>query len=224
MNRILIVEDEPAILRGLCDAFEREGYAVQRASDGETGAKLGLESEVDVIILDVMLPGMSGFEICRLLREHGRKIPILMLTARGEETDRVAGLDLGADDYVTKPFSLRELLARVRALLRRTSEPPLECARFDDVELDFRAFTAIRSGSPVELTHREFSVLRALMERSNVAMTRDQILDAVVGEDVFVSSRTIDNHIVALRAKLEADPSEPKHLLTVRGVGYKWAP
>jgi DNA-binding response OmpR family regulator len=171
-----------------------------------------------------MLPGMSGYEICRKLRAGGNQTPVLMLTARSEEADRVVGLDMGADDYVTKPFSLRELLARVRALLRRAHAASAMPSRLQigDLEVDFGAYSAIRNGNAVELTRREFQLLRALVSKPNQVLTRDQLLEAVVGEDVHVTNRVIDNHIVALRAKIEPDPSAPLHLMTVRGVGYKW--
>jgi DNA-binding response OmpR family regulator len=171
-----------------------------------------------------MLPGLSGYEICRKLRASGDQTPVLMLTARGEEADRVVGLDMGADDYVTKPFSLRELLARVRALLRRAQAASAMPQRLQigDLEIDFAAYSAVRNGCPMELTRREFQLLRALVSKPNEVLTRDQLLDAIVGEDVHVTNRVIDNHIVALRAKIEPDPAAPAHLITVRGVGYKW--
>ena len=224
MSRLLIIEDEPAILRGLADQFRREGYEVETASDGDTGYAAIHEHPPDLVLLDLMLPGLSGYEICRKLREQGNQTPVLMLTARGEEADRVLGLDIGADDYVTKPFSLRELLARVRALLRRTQARALlpQRLRVQDLEIDFAAYSATRSGRPVEMTRREFQLLRTLVARPNQVFTRDELLDAVVGEDVYITNRVIDNYIVSLRAKIEPDPSAPCHLITVRGVGYKW--
>jgi len=226
MSVVLIVEDEPAILRGLADAFSREGYEVLTAEDGIAGDRLMSEHRADVVILDLMLPGMSGYEICRRTRAAGNQTPILMLTARGEEADRVLGLDMGADDYVTKPFSLRELLARVRALLRRAQSMPAVPARLTvgDVVIDFDGYAAMKAGKPIEMTRRELQVLRALVANPNRVMSRDSLLDLVLGEDVYVTNRTIDNHVVSLRAKLEADPSAPRHLWTVRGVGYKWVP
>lgn len=224
MTKLLIIEDEAAILRGLADQFRREGYEVHAASDGDSGWAAIPEQRPDLIVLDLMLPGMSGYEICRKLREQGDQTPVLMLTAHGEEADRVLGLDLGADDYVTKPFSLRELLARVRALLRRTQAAALMPARLrvNDIEIDFAGYTASREGCPVPMTRREFQLLRALVSRPNQVLTRDELLDAVVGEDVYVTNRVIDNHVVSLRSKIEIDPSAPRHLITVRGVGYKW--
>jgi DNA-binding response OmpR family regulator len=226
VSLILIIEDEPAILRGLADNFRRESYDVLTAEDGETGYALIVEKRPDAVILDLMLPRMSGYEICRKLRSAGDATPILMLTARGEETDRVLGLDLGADDYVTKPFSIRELLARVRALLRRArpqGRAP-DCLRIGEVEVNFLSYEASKSGAPLEMTRREFQVLRALASRPNEVMSRDELLDEVVGEDVYITNRTIDNHVASLRAKVESDPAEPRHLLTVRGVGYKFVP
>ena len=224
MTKLLIVEDEPSILRGLADQFGREGYEVLTEADGDAGYAAIARHAPDLILLDLMLPGMSGYEICRQLRQQGNQTPVLMLTARGEEADRVLGLDLGADDYVTKPFSLRELLARVRALLRRSQSAAKYSDQFrlGDIEVDFKAYTATKGGEPLDLTRREFQLLRMLVSHPNQALTREQLLDVVVGEEVYVTNRVIDNHIAALRAKLETDAADPKHLLTVRGVGYKW--
>ena len=216
MSRILIVEDEPAILLGLSGQLRREGYDLITAVNGDDGLAAANQNP-DLIILDVMLPGLNGYEICRKLRAQGNQTPIIMLTARGEETDRVHGLDIGADDYVTKPFSLIELLARVRALLRRTQTP----ARLtvEDIEIDFAAYSAAKAGQPIEMTRRELLLLKVLSSKPNQVQTRDELLDAIVGEDVYVSNRVIDNHIVTLRAKLPDG-----HLITIRGVGYKWIP
>ena len=226
MSRLLIIEDEPAIRRGLADAFLREGYAVAAAADGTEGDRLLREQHFDAVLLDLMLPGLSGYEVCRRMRAAGDQTPVLMLTARGEEEDRVRGLDLGADDYVTKPFSLRELSARVRALIRRAhAQPPVpENFTINGLSVDFKAYAASREGKPVGMTRREFQVLRALVAHPNEVLSRDSLLDMVLGEDVFVTNRTIDNHIVALRSKIESDPAQPRHILTVRGVGYKWIP
>lgn len=226
MSRILVVDDEPAILRGLADNLKRELHEVLTAADGETGYQLIKQKKPDLVILDLMLPKLSGYEVCRQMRAEGLTTPILMLTARGEEGDRVVGLDLGADDYVTKPFSVRELLARVRALLRRTqpAKPTLDQLTIGNVTVDFRSYEARKSGKPLEMTRREFQILRALASRPGEVVTRDELLDHVWGLDLYPTTRTIDNHIAGLRAKLERDPAEPRHLLTVRGVGYKWAP
>jgi DNA-binding response OmpR family regulator len=226
MSRILVVEDDPAILRGLSDSLRRESYEVLAAADGESALRWIQQKNPDLIILDLMLPKLSGYEICRKMRAEGNMTPILMLTARGEEADRVLGLDLGADDYVGKPFSLRELLARVRALLRR-SQPAralLDELRVGDVAVDFRSYEAHKRGSPLEMTRREFQLLRALASRPGEVITRSELLDQVWGLEAYPTTRTVDNHVAGLRAKLEQDPAQPEHLITVRGVGYKWVP
>ena len=223
MSRILVIEDDPAILRGLADNLKFESHEVMTAADGETGYRLIHEQRPDLIILDLMLPRLSGYEVCRKARAEGIAIPILMLTARGEEGDRVVGLDLGADDYVTKPFSVRELMARVRALLRRTQPAramPDEL-RFDDVVVDFRRYEARKGDRVLEMTRKEFGILRLLAARAGEVVTRDELLNEVWGYDNYPTTRTVDNHIVTLRAKLEDNSSEPRHLLTVHGVGYK---
>ena len=224
MSRILVIDDEPAILRGLADNLRRELHEVSTAADGETGYRMIREKRPDLVILDLMLPKLSGYELCRQIRAEGMTTLVLMLTARGEETDRIVGLDLGADDYVTKPFSVRELLARVRALLRRTqAKPGIDQLTIGDVTIDFRKYEARKAGKPLEMTRREFQLLQALASRPGEVVTRDALLDRVWGLEAYPTTRTIDNHIAGLRAKLETDPAAPKHLLTVRGVGYKWS-
>ncbi len=224
MSRILVVEDDPAILRGLTDNLKFESYEVISATEGETGYGLLKEKKPDLVILDLMLPKLSGYELCRKVRAEGLTVPILMLTARGEEADRVLGLDLGADDYVKKPFSVRELMARIRALLRRAYPPkPLpDELRFDDVVVDFRRFEASRACKSLDMTRKEFGVLRLLASRAGEVVTRDELLDQVWGIENYPTTRTVDNHLAQLRAKLEKNPAEPLHLLTVHGVGYKW--
>jgi len=226
VSRILVVEDDPAILRGLAETLRRESYDVLTAADGETGYRLVREKHPDLLILDLMLPKLSGYEICRKMRSEGLRMPILILTARGDEGDRVLGLDLGADDYVSKPFSLRELLARVRALLRRAQAAGalLNELRVNDVFVDFRSYEARKGGVPLEMTRREFQVLRALASHPGEVISRSDLLDQVWGLEVYPTTRTVDNHIASLRAKLERNAAEPVHILTVRGVGYKWAP
>jgi len=222
--KVLVVEDDPAILRGLADNMSYEGYEVLTAADGETGYRLHRNQKPDLIVLDLMLPRMSGLELCRKLRAEGVQTPILMLTARSEEADRVIGLDLGADDYVTKPFSVRELMARIRAILRRTtssSELPNDL-QFGDVEVDFRRYVVRRGGRAVEMTRKEFAILRLLAARAGEVVTRDELLNEVWGYESYPVSRTVDNHIAGLRAKLEKDPAEPQHIQTVHGVGYKF--
>ena len=226
MTRVLIVEDDPAILRGLKDNLLAESYEVLTASDGEAGYRLAREQEPDLVILDLMLPRMSGYEVCRKLRDQGITTPILMLTARGEEADRVLGLDLGADDYVTKPFSVRELLARVRAIVRRANPPkPLpDELRFDDVVVDFRRYEARKGERRIEMTRKEYGLLRYLAARSGEVVRRDELLEEVWEYRTYPTTRTVDNHVLALRAKLEDGPAEPRHLITVHGVGYKFVP
>ena len=223
MSRILVVEDDPAILRGLTDNLKCESYEVLTATDGETGYRLIREKNPELIILDLMLPKLSGYELCRKLRAEGVTTPILMLTARGEEADRVLGLDLGADDYVTKPFSVRELLARIRAILRRMHPPQAlpDEVRFDDVVVDFRRYEARKGEKSLEMTRKEFGLLRLLAAKPGEVITRDELLNEVWGYENYPTTRTVDNHIATLRAKLEDNPSQPCHLLTVHGVGYK---
>jgi DNA-binding response OmpR family regulator len=223
MNLVLLVEDDPIMLRGLTDNLHFENYEVLSATDGETGYRLAMAKKPDLAILDVMLPNMSGFEVCRKLRADGFSKPILMLTARGEETDRVIGLDIGADDYVTKPFHIREVLARVRALLRRGRSPEAlpDEVRFDDVVVDFRSYVALKGALTLEMTPKEFGVLRLLAANPGRVITRDEILNLVWGFENYPTTRTVDNHIAMLRSKLEENAAEPRHLLTVHGVGYK---
>jgi DNA-binding response OmpR family regulator len=223
MSVVLIVEDDPAILRGLQLSLRLERYEVLTATDGEAGYRLASEKKPDLLILDVMLPNMGGFEICRKLRANGFTSPILMLTARSEETDRVLGLDLGADDYVTKPFSIKELTARVRAHLRRSqsSEALPDEVGFDDVVVDFRRCEAQKRGKAVELTRKEFGVLRLLAAKAGEVVKREDLMTQVWGYESFSGTRTVDNHIATLRAKLEKNPAEPRRLITVHGIGYK---
>jgi len=226
MSRILVVEDDAAILRGLADNLACESHDVLTAMDGERACSIVREQKPDLVILDLMLPRMSGYDVCRTLRGEGVTTPILMLTARGDESDRVLGLDLGADDYLTKPFSIRELLARVRALLRRTQAavPSIDVLQFEDTSIDFKRYEAQRAGAPIDMTKKEFGVLRYLAARAGEVVTREELLDQVWGYQAMPTTRTVDNHIASLRAKLEADPSQPRHLQTVHGVGYKWVP
>jgi two-component system alkaline phosphatase synthesis response regulator PhoP len=225
MYKILIVEDEEELLRGLEISLSKEGYRILKATRGETGVKLAIKENPDLIILDVMLPGMSGLDVCRELRQKGTDVPIIMLTAKSEEIDRVVGLEIGADDYVTKPFSLRELLARIRVRLRRqpprvTKGPIQYC--FGDVKIDFEKFVAVRKGRPLDLTPREFDILRLLIQCRGEVVTRDRLLDEVWGYEAYPSTRTVDSHILKLRQKLEDDPANPKYILTIYGEGYKF--
>jgi DNA-binding response OmpR family regulator len=224
VSKILIVEDEPDMVLGLKDNFEFEGYEVVTASDGATGLERARSLKPDLVILDIMLPRLSGLELCKTLRGEGFEAPIIMLTARGQEIDKVVGLELGADDYVTKPFSIRELLARVRAILRRTEGAKKRLARygFADVELDFEGYKAKRGGQPLDLSPREFELLRYLIERKGETVSRDRLLEDVWGYDSYPSTRTVDTHIAKLRAKIGDSGSEPKYILTIHGVGYKF--
>jgi len=223
VNRILVIEDDPAILRGLKDNLEYESYDVLTAADGEQGYRLVKEQRPDLIVLDVMIPKLDGYDLCRKIRHEGIATPILMLTARGQEADRVHGLDLGADDYVAKPFSVPELLARVRAILRRAQPiatlPDHLC--FDDVSVDFERFEASKAGHALKLSRKEYGVLRLLAAREGQVVTRNELLDEVWGHESYPTTRTVDNHIASLRAKLEEDPANPHHLITMHGVGYK---
>jgi DNA-binding response OmpR family regulator len=222
-HRILIVEDEPDLLRGLELNIKAEGFQVLTASRGDEGLQGALRERPDLVLLDVMLPGMGGFDVCRELRRQGFDAPIIMLTAKSEEMDRVVGLEIGADDYVTKPFGIRELLARIRVRLRRHAQAPSDSIlRFDDVEVDFDRQEARRNGRRVELTGKEFEVLRFLASNRGRIVTRDRLLDEVWGYEHYPTTRTVDNHILRLRQKLEADPSEPRHILSVYGEGYKF--
>lgn len=224
MDKILIIEDEESILMALEDNLRLEGYEVSGAKEGLEGLSLAKEQEYDLVILDIMLPKMDGFEICKQLRKDGITTPILMLTAKSQEIDKVLGLELGADDYVTKPYSPRELLARVKALLRRAKQPQqeVELYMFGDIEVDFKKYEAKKSGRPIYLTALEFSLLHFLIKHKDQVVHRDAILDEVWGDDVFVQPRTIDKHIADLRKKIEDDPSNPKYILGVRGVGYRF--
>lgn len=224
MTRVLIVEDDPAILRTLADNLRFEKHDVLTAMDGETAYKIQRSQHPDLIVLDLMLPRMSGLELCRKLRTEGIQVPILILTARSEEADRVLGLDLGADDYVTKPFSVAELMARIRALLRRASsaaERPTTL-KFGQVEVDFNRYTALRRGKSIEMTRKEFDILRLLASRQGNVVSREELLNEVWGLESYPVTRTVDNHIAGLRAKLEKNPARPVYIQTVHGVGYKF--
>jgi DNA-binding response OmpR family regulator len=226
MANILIVEDDRSILRGLKENLVFEGHTVIEATRGDEALEQVAASKPDLVILDVMLRGLSGLDVCRRVRKTDKRLPILMLTVRSTEVDKIMGLDLGADDYMTKPFSLPELLARVRALLRRTEagrETALpDTLAFGDVRLDFQRFLATRGGQPVHLTPKEFALIRYLAAQEGVAVRRDLLIDHVWGEDVYPTNRTVDTHVLSLRNKLEPNPEQPRHLLTVHGVGYRF--
>jgi DNA-binding response OmpR family regulator len=223
MTRILVVEDEPGIALGLEDDLKMEGYDVEVIGDGSVACRRARETPFDLILLDVMLPGKDGFEICRELRRAKLRMPILMLTARTQEAEMVMGLELGADDYVTKPFSTRELRARIKALLRRAAgeqEPEMECYRFGNVELDFLRGELRRNGQAVELTPIEFKLLTLFIHSAGRVLSRERLLSGAWGTDTFTSDRIVDNHIANLRKKIETDPTNPRYLRNVRGLGY----
>ena len=226
MPKVLIVEDDPDMAGGLRDNLQFEGYEVLHAETGTEGLGSAIQEKPDLILLDVMLPGMDGFEVCRSIRESGSIVPILMLTARGQEIDVVRGLELGADDYITKPFGLRELLARIKAALRRTG-PASGLARqlkIGPAEVDLTRGRVLRGGQTHVLGHYEIEIMQMLVERAECNVSRNELLDTIWGESAFPTDRTVDNHIVSLRRKIEANPKKPQHILTVHGIGYKFVP
>ncbi|MFZ4985587.1 MAG: response regulator transcription factor [Blastocatellia bacterium] len=223
--RILLVEDEKGLVRTLTDCLTGEGYLVETAADGELGAQRATEESFDLFILDVMLPKRNGFDILRDLRQQGNTTPAIMLTARGQVIDRILGLKLGADDYLTKPFDMGELLARIEAILRRvvaTEQPIAETYAFGDVRIDFSRAEVTRSGQPVELAAREYHLLRYFIENREKILTRDKLLDEVWGYDAMPVTRTVDVHVGLLRQKLEPNPRQPRYFLTIHGLGYKF--
>lgn len=222
MARILVVEDEANIALALEDDLKKEGYDVEIVGDGERACGRALKEAFDLILLDVMLPRKDGFDVCRDLRRARVRTPILMLTAKTQEAEKILGLELGADDYVTKPYSPRELRARIKALLRRAADELPEVYRFGDVEVDFARYEVRRGGRLLEITPTEFKLLAAFIRQRGRALTRDQLLDLAWGQGVFVSDRVVDNQIVNLRKKIEPKPSKPRYLLNVRGVGYRF--
>jgi DNA-binding response OmpR family regulator len=220
--RILVVEDEPAIAFGLEADLKTEGYDVEVAGDGETATRRGREGKFDLILLDVMLPRKDGFEVCRELRRAGFKTPIILLTARSQEVEKVMGLEWGADDYVTKPFSPPELRARIKAVLRRTAGEEEPAYRFGDAEVDFARCELRRDGKVVEITSLEFKLLAAFIRNRGRVLSRQRLLDEVWGPGMFITDRVVDNHIVALRKKIEPEPHAPRYLVNVRGLGYRF--
>lgn len=225
-QKILVIEDEPGLVMTLTDRLQSEGFVVESCLDGESGLARASEEAFDLILLDVMLPGKSGFEVCRKLRQGGIAVPIIMLTARGQVVDKVVGLQIGADDYVTKPFDVMELLARIGALLRRASvEVPKSAPgyQFGAVRVDFRKAEVVREGKPVSLSAREFQLLHYLIEHRGATLSRDELLTRVWGYEAVPSTRTVDVHMAWLRQKLEENPKLPQYILTIRGLGYKFA-
>jgi two-component system alkaline phosphatase synthesis response regulator PhoP len=226
-SRILLIEDEPGLVLTLSDLLAAEGYAVETAYDGPAGLARALNEPFDLILLDLMLPGKSGFEICRELRQQGKDVAVIMLTAKGQLVDRVVGLKLGADDYVTKPFEPPELLARVEAILRRVKKEkltPVARYHFDDVDVNFESGEVTKRGESVSLAGKELELLRYFVDHRGKVVSRDELLELVWEYQPGVSSRTIDVHVAWLRQKLEDNPQTPKHIHTVRGVGYRFAP
>jgi two-component system, OmpR family, alkaline phosphatase synthesis response regulator PhoP len=225
LQRILLIEDEPGIVLTLTDRLTREGYSVDSAADGESGLERATTDAFDLVLLDLMLPRMNGYDVCKELRKRGIATPVIMLTARGQVVDKVVGLKLGADDYVTKPFEMAELLARVEANLRRApSAPhPTEGHAFGDVRVDFRKAEATKGGAPLELSAREFQLLRYFLEHRGATLTRDELLNEVWGYNSMPSTRTVDVHVAWLRQKIEPNPRHPQFILTVHGMGYKFA-
>ncbi len=224
MKKILIVEDDPAILKGLISSLETEGFGVVSTSDGEEGFKLARTLNINLIILDVMLPNKDGFEICKDLRKNGVTTPVLMLTSKKEEIDKVLGLEIGADDYMTKPFSVRELLARIKAILRRSNEliKSIDEYSFTGINLDFRKMEAVKNGEQLKISALEFKILKYLIEREGEVISRDRLLDEVWGYESFPTTRTVDNYILSLRKKIEDNPAEPIHIITMHKSGYKF--
>ena len=225
MKRLLLVEDEPGLVLTLSDRLVREGYAVETSSDGESGLERAAAEGFDCVLLDVMLPRLNGFDVLRELRRRGIETPVIMLTARGQVVDKVVGLKLGADDYVTKPFEMVELLARIEAKLRRApaAPHPADGYRFGGVRVDFRRAEVAKDGAPVELSAREFQLLRYFIEHRGATLTREELLNEVWGYNAMPSTRTVDVHVAWLRQKVEPTPRHPQYILTVHGMGYKFA-
>jgi DNA-binding response OmpR family regulator len=221
-QNVLIIEDDATLLRGLKDNFESQGFAVRTAADGKAGLAAALADPCDLLLLDIMLPQLNGYEVCRLLRGQGLEMPIIMLTAKGQEEDIVRGLELGADDYVTKPFSIRELLARAHAFLRRRQDTAPEVIPFGECRLDLAAHKLFNRGAEVPLTAKEFRLLAYFLERPGRALTRRDILNAVWGRSVIVTGRSVDRCVTTLRAKIEPDPHHPRHIQTIRDIGYRF--
>ena len=221
-SEILIIEDDPAMLRGLKDNFTFKGYRVITAADGDAGLSAALDAKPDLILLDIMLPKINGYEICRLIRAEGHDMPIIMLTAKGQESDIILGLNLGADDYVTKPFNIQELLARVNAFLRRRRKTESHEFRFGEFTLNMNSRQLFREGKEIELTPKEFGLLTLFVKRAGCALTRDEILRRVWGSDIIVATRSVDRCVNTLRDKVERDPGTPVFIKTIRDVGYRF--
>jgi DNA-binding response OmpR family regulator len=224
MKTILVVEDDSSILRGLRDNLQFEGYKVLEAIDGNSGLKMALEQAPDLLLLDIMLPGINGHEICRKVKSTNRNLPVIMITARDSEIDKVSGLDLGADDYITKPFSIPELMARIRAVMRRYEQRQSigDALVFGRIKIDFKKFQAFRDDVEIKLTSREFDIMKYFAEHKGEVVHRHDLLNEVWGYDSLPTTRTVDNFILDLRKKLEDDPANPKYIISIRGVGYRF--
>ncbi|MBE0538883.1 MAG: response regulator transcription factor [Ignavibacterium sp.] len=224
MKKILIVEDDPAIRTGLNETLTAEGYSIAEAETGNKGFELARKNDFDLILLDLVLPGKDGIEICKDLRNEGVKTPIVMVTSRKEEIDKILGLEIGADDYVTKPFSIRELVARVKALIRRSTYEPgnIEEVEFADIKINFKNQDMLKGNNPVKLSATEYRILHYFIDHESEVISRDKFLDEVWGYDSYPTTRTVDNYILSLRKKIEDDPANPKHLITIYRVGYKF--
>ena len=224
--KVLIIEDDSSILRGLKDNLEFEGYTIFTAMEGKEGLRISLEESFDLVLLDLMLPGINGYEICKRVKKEKPLLPIFMITARGTEMDKVIGLDMGADDYLTKPFSMPELLARIRALVRRTAQslPVKEISEFGQVYINFKKHQALVNGKEISFSTREFEIMQYLIQREGDAIHRHELLDEVWGFDNLPTTRTVDNFMLNLRKKIEIDPRHPKHIISIRGIGYKFEP
>jgi two-component system alkaline phosphatase synthesis response regulator PhoP len=225
VKRLLIIEDEPGIVMTLTDRLVREGYTVEQSGDGESGLERATREPFDLVLLDVMLPRLGGFDVMRELRRRGIETPVIMLTARGQVIDKVVGLKLGADDYVTKPFEMVELLARIEAKLRRVplAVHPSEGHQFGDIRMDFRKAEITKAGAPLDLSAREFQLLRYFVEHRGATLSREELLNEVWGYNSMPSTRTVDVHVAWLRQKIEPNPRHPQYILTVHGMGYKFA-
>ena len=222
LPHVLLIDDEPSLVFVLTDRLEAEGYRVTAVGDGDAGLATATAGSFDLIVLDGMLPGRDGFDVCRTLRQRGVKTPVLMLSARGQVVDRIVGLQLGADDYLVKPFDVGELLARMGALLRRAAPTGLDTFKFGDVVVNTRAAEVTSGGQPVDLTAREFQLLLYFIQHEGATLSRDELLNAVWGYDSSVLTRTVDVHVGTLRQKLEPHPRKPRHILTVHGLGYRF--
>jgi DNA-binding response OmpR family regulator len=222
MSKILVVEDEPGIAIGLRDDLAIEGYAVEIASDGDAACRLARQSSFDLILLDLMLPRKDGFTVCRELRRLGNRTPIIILTAKAQEAEKVLGLELGADDYVTKPFSPLELRARIKAVLRRVPGETHESFSFGGIEVDLASCQAFRNGQAVDLTATEFKLLSIFIRNRGRVLSRDKLLDEVWGKDTVITDRVVDNHVMNLRKKIEPNPEEPRYLTNIRGLGFRF--